>query len=63
MINCVVDAKGDFVIENLVPGYYEVEVGQQIHLRNQRTKQAVTASSKSPAEVELVLVVRKLPDK
>lgn len=73
--NCVVDAKGDFVIENLVPGYYEVEAtlglfippadyGKSLLAKYiTSTKQAVTASSKSPAEVELVLVVRKLPDK
>ena len=73
--NCVVDAKGDFVIENLVPGYYEVEAtlglfippadyGKSLLAKYiTSTKQAVTVSSKSPAEVELVLVVRKLPDK
>jgi protocatechuate 3,4-dioxygenase beta subunit len=73
--NCVVDAQGNFVIENLVPGYYEVEAtlglfippadyGKSLLAKYiTSTKQAVTVSSKSPAEVELVLVVRKLPDK
>ncbi|MEK6407588.1 MAG: carboxypeptidase-like regulatory domain-containing protein [Acidobacteriota bacterium] len=67
--NCVVDAKGDFVIEDIVPGDYEVEVttelsGPSVYAKYiKSTKQAVTVSSKSPAQVELVLVVGKAPDK
>lgn len=73
--NCVVDAKGDFIIENLVPGDYEVEatlglfIPPAVYAKSllakytTSTKQAVTVSSKSPAEVALVLVVGKAPDK
>lgn len=69
--NGIVDAKGDFVIKDLAPGDYQVEVTTESQLFGpsvygeyiKSTKQAVTVSSKSPAQVELVLVVAKPPDK
>ncbi|MEK6300878.1 MAG: carboxypeptidase regulatory-like domain-containing protein [Acidobacteriota bacterium] len=72
--NCLVDAKGDFLIENLAPGDYEVEVTLDLFRPSiypeseyekyiTSTKQAVTVSSKSSAQVALVLVVGKPPDK
>lgn len=67
--NCVVDAKGDFVIEDLVPGDYEVEVttelaGPSVYAKYLTSiKQSVTVAGKSPAQVALALVVGKVPDK
>jgi len=54
-----VDAKGDFVIENLAPGDYEVEAGVMRPgtgpERNVSTKQLVTVTNGAPAEVNVVL--------
>ena len=52
-----VGSNGSFLIENLTPGTYEVEVftfGQQ-GSRGARAKQTVTVTSERPAEVDLVL--------
>jgi hypothetical protein len=54
-----IDAKGDFVIEYLAPGDYEVEAGVMRPgtgpERNVSTKQIVTVTNAAPAEVHLVL--------
>jgi len=54
-----VDAKGDFIIENLAPGDYEVEAGVMRPgtgpERNVSTKQIVTVTNGVPAEVNIVL--------
>ena len=54
-----VDAKGDFVIENLAPGDYEVEVSTTLPGsgagRKASAKQIVTVTNGTPAEVTLVL--------
>ncbi|MEK6300880.1 MAG: hypothetical protein AABO41_09175 [Acidobacteriota bacterium] len=65
-----VDANGDFVIENLTPGDYEVDVAGNYlnesfykkHIAS--TKQTVSVAGESPAQVALVVDVRaKEPDK
>jgi protocatechuate 3,4-dioxygenase beta subunit len=65
-----VDAKGDFVIENLTPGDYEVDVAgtylnESFHKKHiASTKQTVSVVGESPAQVALVLdVSAKEPDK
>src|SRR5262249_32932293 len=63
-----VDSNGNFVIEDLAPGTYEVEVSAQIPAqagtRTISAKQTVTVSSTGPAIVALVLDVSgKGPDK
>lgn len=63
-----VDTNGDFVIENLAPGTYEVEVFSDLPVRqggrNASAKQIVTAASGRPAEISLVLdLARKDTDK
>jgi len=54
-----VDAKGDFIIEHLGPGDYEVEAGVMRPGtgagRNASTKQIVSVSNGTPAEMSLVL--------
>ena len=51
--NTVADSKGDFVIENLGPGTYDVTA--QDEARGALVKQTVTVSSGGTAEVTLVL--------
>jgi hypothetical protein len=54
-----VDGKGDFLIENLAPGDYEIEAGVMRpgtgRERNISTKQLVTVTNGAPAEVNVVL--------
>ncbi|HEY3134826.1 MAG TPA: hypothetical protein VGL29_02130 [Blastocatellia bacterium] len=54
-----VDAKGDFVIEDLAPATYEVEafvfMPAREGMRSASAKQTVTASKNGPTNVELVL--------
>lgn len=61
-----VDVKGNFVIENLAPGDYEVEVTANVQgpggSRRPSAKQSVTLTRGVPAEVTLTLDL-KLPDK
>jgi hypothetical protein len=61
-----VDAKGDFVIENIGPGDYEVTVSASVPgagvRRRASAKQTVTVISGTPAEVTLVLNLN-VPDK
>jgi protocatechuate 3,4-dioxygenase beta subunit len=63
-----VDSKGDFEIEGLAPGIYEVQVfvlsPARGGMRNISAKQTVTVSKTAPAYVELVLdLSRKDSDK
>lgn len=63
-----VDSKGDFEIEDLAPGAYEVEVLARVParegVRTVSAKQTVTTSKDAPAYVELVLdLSRKDSDK
>jgi protocatechuate 3,4-dioxygenase beta subunit len=61
-----VDTKGDFVIENIGPGEYEVEVSTSVPgagvKRKVSARQTVTVTSGVPAEAALVLNLN-LPDK
>jgi protocatechuate 3,4-dioxygenase beta subunit len=61
-----VDAKGNFVIENLAPGDYEVEVSVNVQGsgsgRRLSSKQSVTVTAGVPAEVSLTLNL-KVSDK
>jgi len=61
-----VDAKGDFVIENIGPGDYEVEVSTSLPgsgvKRRVSAKQIVTVTSGVPAEAALILNLNS-PDK
>lgn len=62
-----VGGNGSFIIDNLTPGSYEVEVftvvpgGQTA--RTLSSKQAVTVTAERPAEVELILDLGKATDK
>jgi protocatechuate 3,4-dioxygenase beta subunit len=62
-----VSSNGSFLIENITPGTYEVEVfatvpGQR-GSRNVSAKQTVTVTSDSPVDVDLVLDLAKTTDK
>lgn len=57
-----VDSKGDFVIEDLAPDTYEVEVTAAVParegMRNVSAKQTVTTSRAQPAYVSLILNIK-----
>jgi len=62
-----VSGNGSFVIDNLTPGSYEIEVftvapGTQT-ARTLSSKQSVTVTAERPAEVELILDLSKTADK
>jgi protocatechuate 3,4-dioxygenase beta subunit len=62
-----VNPDGSFLIENLTPGTYEVQVSvwlpAQQGSRSVSAKQIVTAASDGPAEVEIVVDLGKASDK
>jgi len=62
-----VSGNGSFIIENLTPGSYDVEVftiipGAQT-ARTLSSKQTVTVTAERPAEIELILDLGKTTDK